>query len=167
MRPGPKPAHVAVSFWKKVNKNGPVPEHRPELGPCYLWTGAFKQGGYGRMGSKVYGPLLAHRVAWMLAYGGIPKGQLVCHGCDNPACVRADHLFLGSHLENTRDAVSKGRMHHGERSGPSKLTEDQVCDIFVLNASGWSRYELAKRFGITAGSVCRILNGTRWSYLWR
>lgn len=52
----------------------------------------------------------AHRVAWELAYDPIPNGLLVCHTCDNLACVRPDHLFLGTQHDNMKDAYDKGRL---------------------------------------------------------
>lgn len=100
-------------FWGKVNKDGPAPSHCPELGPCWIWTGIITIWGYGRIksGGKMHA---AHRVAWVLAYGDIPDGLFVCHKCDNPACVRPEHLFVGTVLDNTRDREAKGRGFFGQ-----------------------------------------------------
>ncbi|MGV0949437.1 MAG: HNH endonuclease signature motif containing protein [Azonexus sp.] len=57
---------------------------------------------------KQYG-ILAHRMAWELEHGPVPKGMLVCHTCDNPACVNVAHLFLGSPRDNMLDKMAKGR----------------------------------------------------------
>lgn len=52
----------------------------------------------------------AHRVSWILNNGrNIPKGKLVLHKCDVRSCVRPSHLFIGTHLENNRDTIKKGR----------------------------------------------------------
>lgn len=64
--------------------------------------------GYGTVGGRVLGTQ-AHRTAWELAHGAIPKKMCVCHRCDVPLCVNLDHLFLGTHRDNTRDSVAKGR----------------------------------------------------------
>lgn len=67
-----------------------------------------KSRGYGHIGHNNK-ELLAHRAAWMVVNGPIPEGMLVCHKCDNPACINVDHLFLGTHKDNIQDCVSKGR----------------------------------------------------------
>jgi hypothetical protein len=50
---------------------------------------------------------------WELTYGSVPANLNICHRCDNKACVRLDHLFLGTQLDNVRDAVSKNRLCKG------------------------------------------------------
>jgi hypothetical protein len=80
----------------------------PECG-CWIWMGRMssRQGLYGRPGGYAGG--YAHRLSWTLHKGPIPRGLLVLHKCDTPSCVNPDHLFIGTHLDNTRDRVSKGR----------------------------------------------------------
>lgn len=110
------PKHLAADrverFWGYVDKAGPVPAHRPELGPCWVWTGVLtKNGQYGEISVGVYkSPMRAHRFAWELEHGPITDPTLyVCHHCDNPKCVRHEHLFLGTPTENTHDMIRKGR----------------------------------------------------------
>ncbi len=101
-------------FWAKVEKGG----------GCWLWRGSLSRG-YGkfRTGGRGSIPANAHRVAWELTYGAIPVGEgyhgtCVCHTCDNRSCVRPDHLFLGSNLDNARDCAAKQRtspQRHPER----------------------------------------------------
>ena len=82
---------------------------------CWLWVGWKSTRGYGKVnlpcgrGKTIY----AHRLSYEIHYGQIPEGLLVCHHCDNPQCVRPEHLFLGTNYDNTQDAVSKGRQKCG------------------------------------------------------
>lgn len=75
---------------------------------CWLWCGCFNSGGYGRFRFKSR-TIAAHRVAFLL-YRHNPKDLLVCHSCDTPPCVNPSHLFLGTHTDNIRDSIKKGRM---------------------------------------------------------
>lgn len=72
---------------------------------------------HGRRGFK---PILAHRVSWQIHFGEIPNGKCVLHRCDNTACIRPDHLFLGTKKENTHDIMKKER-GHWQKKAPHKL----------------------------------------------
>jgi hypothetical protein len=102
--------NLAKRFWAKVKKDGPIPSHVPELGPCWVWIGSPDKHGYGLLFVAFphrYVP--AHRVSYELNVGPIPEGLFVLHRCDNPPCVRPDHLFLGTKSDNSRDMHQKGR----------------------------------------------------------
>lgn len=92
-------------FWSKVDKSG----------ECWIWTGCLTNRGYGNFGVRKGYNIPAHRFAYELTCGPIPEGFLACHHCDNRRCVRPDHLFLGSHRDNTQDCIRKGRFCSGDR----------------------------------------------------
>jgi len=80
-------------FYQKVNKNGPVPECQPSLGPCWIWQGANKDG-YGqlRMGGRTGRLVQAHCFAYETFIAPISEGLTVDHLCRTPACVNPLHL---------------------------------------------------------------------------
>lgn len=99
-------------FWALVDRDGDG---------CWEWCGALDGHGYGRTW-RDGGRFLAHRRAWECVNGPIPEGMFVCHKCDNPPCCNPDHLFVGTALDNMRDAIRKGRhqcLHQaGKKRGP-------------------------------------------------
>lgn len=171
----------AARFWAKVDKSS----------TCWNWTADVNTRGYGffalRHGVKIY----AHRYSYQLAAGPIPKGLFICHRCDNPRCVRPDHLFAGTQKQNIQDAVSKGRMARGDRQGSrkvflsrapaelreptnayargakhgmSKLTEPKIRTIRLLSST-MTQGAIAHQFGVTAGAVSLILSRKRWAHV--
>jgi hypothetical protein len=97
----------------------------------------------------------AHRVAYEVFVGEIPNGLFVCHKCDNTKCVNPDHLFLGTHTDNMRDMINKGRRYitYGERSGLCKLTTEQVLKIRKDTRLGTI---IAKEYGVTKSTISMI-----------
>lgn len=157
-----KTVSAEIRFWKKVDKNGPIPALYPHLGPCWLWTG-FKPLGYGQIYSdgKRYG---AHRFSFLLTHGHISGGMNICHHCDNPACVNPEHLFEGTDKDNSQDALKKGRLYiaKNEQHKRSKLTWDNVNEIRRLHNLGTSKGEIGLKFGLTKQNVMSIVNNKTW-----
>jgi hypothetical protein len=144
-------------FWEKVHKTE----------GCWLWTAATANYGYGVIGDphKKGGLLRAHRVSWEMAHGPIPPGMDVCHHCDVPACVRPDHLFLGTAADNIADMFAKGRQpdRRGEQGKRNKLTVADVQAIRAAYRPGVVGYkQLARRFGVDRTTIGGIVLRRLW-----
>jgi hypothetical protein len=152
-------------FWERVDLNGPVPAHVPHLGPCAVWLGKLSSRGYGSysVNGRSTG---AHRAAWFLAEGELPT-RWVLHACDNPRCVRRDHLFLGDQADNMLDMKLKGRADRAkkaraEANGSAKLTEAAVREIRSRRARGELLSELSAEFGVSQSRISLIASGKAW-----
>lgn len=149
------------NFWDNVVKQ--------DGDGCWEWKSAYLGKGYGSWRpTPGHRPLGAHRVAYELTYGPIPAGPprlCVCHRCDNPPCVRPDHLFLGTYQDNLDDMVAKGRAL-GARNARSRLTDAQVAEILVAYAAGGATMkELGASYGVTWGTVRFIVAGVTWKHV--
>jgi hypothetical protein len=133
---------------------------------CWNWTGARAKNGYGQIGSGHRGgkTAYAHRVAYLLYVGEIPVGLDVCHTCDNPSCVRPDHLFLGTRADNMKDAREKGRTGRGAKNGAAKLKEGDVREIRRLRGS-YSQAVLAEKFGVAKSTISAIQVRENWKHV--
>lgn len=150
---------IAERFWAKVEKAAPgVGVH------CWVWTGFRNAKGYGHFGANGK-RFIASRFAWAITYGPIPVGLCVCHRCDNPPCVRPDHLFLGTISDNNQDAARKGRLkrwQQGENNGRAKLNLRQALEVQARALAGEKRQALADEFGVAEVTVRRIATGRTW-----
>lgn len=134
-------------FWARVQKSD----------GCWTWIGGHNRAGYGRlMVDREVIP--AHRFAWTIANGPIPQGMIVCHRCDNPPCVRPDHLFVGTYADNHRDMRAKGR-----DVGNRRLSPPVARRIRELNASGVPQAAIAAMFAIGQTTVSHVVRGTTWA----
>ena len=132
---------------------------------CWEWTGA-KSNGYGVIGEGRHGgrTFKAHRVAWSLANGEIPAGMDVCHKCDNRACVRVDHLFVGTRRDNMADCVAKGRTARGAQRKNTKLTPESVRSIRIEYET-MTQAALAAKYGVAASTIQQVVDGRAWRYV--
>lgn len=151
-----------LHFWTKVDQAGPVPPHRADLGPCWVWKASRKENGYGQFFVNRR-PVYAHRYAYAATHGEVPEGLRVLHKCDNPPCVRPDHLFVGTAQDNANDAIAKGRVPFGERGSQARLADQQVAAIRALVAARAivGRFEkrlLARAVGISLHYLDDILS---------
>ncbi len=135
---------------------------------CHEWLGCTTKAGYGwfSLGGSARKMRLAHRVAWTIANGAIPDGIEVCHRCDNPRCVRPDHLFLGTPMDNTVDKLSKRRESRGEQHALSRLTADDVRAIRTEHATGAVGYRpLARAHGVSSKTIAMIVRRQTWVHV--
>jgi hypothetical protein len=163
-------APLEKRFWSKVDKDGPVPEQRPDLGPCWLWLPTPTPGGYGLI--WVNGAYRgAHVVAWEMEHGPLPDDKIVMHRCDRRNCVRNDpgmsHVIDGTYKSNMEDMYDKGRADppKGNRQPRSRLTPEVVLVIRAERKRGVSTVDLAQRYGVTRSAVSHATRGSTWRWL--
>jgi hypothetical protein len=85
-------------FWEKVEK----------IDDCWIWKGSFIK----KYGCFTYGKIrLAHRFSYFIHNGELSEKMLICHKCDNPKCVNPDHLYQGTHKNNSDDKFARGRFN--------------------------------------------------------
>jgi hypothetical protein len=127
---------------------------------CVVWIGATKNK-YGQI--RIKGKtVLAHRAAWELHNGTIPRQLHLLHKCDNPYCINIDHLFLGTHQDNMADMVSKKRVAQGNKLPQSKLTPFLVSQIRNSDLSG---QQAAKHYGVSEANISMIRSGKSWKHV--
>ena len=146
-----KKAPIADRFWSKVQQT----DH------CWMWTASKNNKGYGVLGDKPK-RWLAHRLSWTLAHGDIPDTAQVLHRCDNPACVRPDHLFLGNPAINAADKISKGRHNspRGEAKPNARLTYALVA---AIRQDTRSYSVIASEYGVSKGAIKHAKTGRTWA----
>lgn len=143
-------------FWASVRKSS----------GCWIWTGYLNPDGYGKLladGERI----AAHRYSFLLHTGIHPGDKEVCHKCDNPSCVRPDHLFLGTHDDNMKDAASKKRLPgaKGTRNAGNKYPESKIREIKSKLCEKLSISEIAASCGVSPALVYLIRDGKIWRHV--
>jgi hypothetical protein len=149
---------IEQRFWTHVAKGN----------NCWNWIGWQHRQGYGMLRINQEGEStmhLAHRVSWMIANRWEIPELDVLHKCDNPPCVRPDHLFLGTHAQNMADMVTKGRSACGERSGSARLTWTLVKElrrIYRPHHPEFGAAALARKYNMSYCAMYGAITGYYW-----
>jgi len=152
---------IETRFWRKVQIGG----------GCWEWQGSRSTNmGHGvirngpRGGSHQTG---AHRVSWELHFGPIPEGLDVLHTCDNPPCVRPDHLYLGTQADNNRDRDLRGRHKalRGSANGRASMTEETVTEMRQRYAAGEGPLAIARALGVSYAAAYPAIKGKTWKHV--
>lgn len=147
---------VAEYFWAHVDKSG----------ECWIWTGPKQEpGGYGHftISRKQY---YAHRVGYELQNGPLAPNEHVLHHCDNPPCVRGDHLFKGDQRKNNEDRDAKGRVRHGAEHPCARLTPELVQTIRAeCTAKKRNQRATARKYGVSHSTLQDILKRRTWKHV--
>ena len=147
---------IRERFWSKVDRSG----------ECWLWMRGEDTSGYGTFRLAKTSDR-AHRVAWSMERGDIPPGKYVLHCCDNRRCVRPDHLYIGTHADNMRDMIARGRARkaRGEAHHKTRLTNDAVREIRRRSDLGETRGSISRLMGIPRTTVSRIARRQHWTHI--
>lgn len=123
---------------------------------CWIWIKS-TCGAYGKI--RFEGKTdTAHRVSYKIFKGEIPKKVCVCHKCDTPLCVNPDHLFLGTHKENTQDSIRKGRTNHrNENNSFCRLSNKAIEEIRKMKENGYSLRKISEIFGCSITHIWNIV----------
>ena len=148
-------------FWAKVSINSEI--------ECWNWTAAVDTPGYGQLNVSHHN-YLAHRIAYELHYGPVPKGKFVCHTCDNRRCVNPLHLWIGTNDENMADMKQKKRGKsggaHGDKLPQTKLAESDIVEIRKLYAAHeFTQQQLAQIFPVSRQTIGEIVRREIWAWV--
>lgn len=119
---------------------------------CWEWQGAFIDSGYGvtQYHNKRY---LVHRLLYTLMKEPISDGLLACHTCDNRKCCNPEHIFLGTHKDNSLDAINKNRLYGRGR----KITDEQVLEVINYSNQGYKQKEIAAIYNVDQSLISKII----------
>jgi hypothetical protein len=142
---------------------------------CWIWMGVRSPKGYGSVYIKgINKPshrlrrprveTLAHRVAWRLYKGEIPDGLYVLHKCDVKCCTNPEHLFLGTHTDNMRDATNKGRWGACRGRVLREVDAQNIRAIYEYCPKATQK-RLAKIYNVSAAYISALVNRRAWRKL--
>lgn len=150
----PRDPAIEARFWAKVQKSD----------GCWLWTGAKTALGYGRF--KADRTVNVPRYSYFLEHGPFPEQLVVRHQCDNPACVRPEHLLLGTFKDNAEDRrreQAKMPVVRPPKHRRKKLSEAQAEEIRRrFRSEAGVRQVLAKEYGVSLSTIDSVIYNRTW-----
>ena len=151
-------------FWEKVDKSG----------DCWEWIASKTRDGYGMFRDRTLrkNMIKSHKWSWIYYFGG-PGSLHVLHKCNNPGCVRPDHLYLGTHAQNMADIAKAGnhsnKLHpekyYGSKNPSAKFTEEQVLTIRKMYEEGSSLNDLVNHFNAKKATIWAIVARKNWKHI--
>ncbi len=126
-------------------------------GECWIWKKCTNTDGYGSIWAFNKGWRI-HRLSYFLFIGEIPKGLLVCHTCDKPACFNPAHLWVGTHKENMEDMMRKGRTLYAEQRPNNKISTQMRPVIAKKYLSGMTMKSIAKEYNCHEATIFTAIN---------
>jgi len=139
---------------------------RGDIEECWLWKGACKIDPLGRYGIiTVANPphrrkhVAAHRFSLYVVTGILPDDKQACHKCNNPSCVNPHHLYWGTYHDNVMDRRNKWGK---DKLLYNNIDEARSIKMLVMGTRRKDLDSLAKKLGISFGTVNGIKYGTAW-----
>jgi hypothetical protein len=132
---------------------------------CWEWQGARNHHGHGMFAPQGHIPRCTHAHRWLYQYVHgviLPSNITINHRCDHPPCVNPQHLYAGTHQDNMRDMVARGRQTRGTAHPQARFTEEQVR---AVRASRLSCVALARQYSVNLQTISNIKNGKTWKHL--
>jgi hypothetical protein len=147
-----------MRFWSKVDMRTPE--------ECWPWQASLHPSGYGRFKIASYTTVSASRTALIIKTRAEPEGLFACHTCDNPICCNPAHLYWGTHSDNMRDKVARGRCNpppqDGFNNGAAKLDEQAFALVIARLKEGWTNKQIAADLPVSHSMVSLIRLGKMW-----
>lgn len=138
---------------------------KDEVKDCWNWSASKARGGYGQFRVLKNGKWTmgrANRISYELFKGELNPALLVCHTCDNPLCVNPNHLFLGTHKENARDMINKGRRKLTRNPKHKFLDRIIVENMRKDYLEGMKQAQIASKYDFSRQQVSRVVTHKIW-----